>query len=107
MRRVSGHFDNGSTEEEFFRPQTGDDVFHRQLQLLDGERARITEADDRAATTDELLEALQICRRQLVGVFGAYRYRRATASSTAGRRAGDRHASVIGHDQDIDLLRER
>ena len=83
MRRIGGDFDNRSAQEELFRPQTGDDVPHRQLELLNRERARVAQAHERAAAADELLEPLEIGRRKLIRVLGPHR-------ASAGRLACDR-----------------
>ena len=87
--------------------ETRNHVAHGQLQLLDGEGARVTEADDSATAVDELIEILQIRSRQLVGVFRAGRRRRSAAATAAGWCARNRHARVVGHDQHVDFLRQR
>ena len=45
-----------------------DDVPDREPELLNRERARVAQTDDRAAAADELLEPLQIAGSQLIRV---------------------------------------
>src|SRR5262249_60950135 len=57
---------------------------------------------------DELLEALEIGGGQLIRIFGTNGT--ALAASTAlpaERLTGQRHARIVGDDEDVDLLGER
>src|SRR5262245_10437564 len=44
MLGIHLHFDDGSAEEEFVGTQAGDDISDGEVQLLDGERARVAQA---------------------------------------------------------------
>src|SRR5471030_831495 len=70
MRRIGGDLDDRSAQEELLGPQPGDNVLHRELQVLNRECARVAQADDGAAAADELVEPLQILGRQLIRVLG-------------------------------------
>ena len=86
MRRIGRDLDDRAAQEEFFRSQAGDDVAYRQLELLDGERARVAQADERAAAANELLEPLQIVCIELVCVFGSDRAASTPPAGTATAR---------------------
>src|SRR5438094_4147936 len=113
MRRIGRDLHDRAAQEEFFRPQAGDDVAYRQLELLDGERARVAQADERATAANELLERLQIRRGKLVRVLRTDRAAAASTTAAASGRARDansgrqRHARIVGDDQHVDLSAER
>src|SRR4051812_19033141 len=104
MRRIGGHLDDRSAEEEFVRAQAGDDVSHRQLELLNRKRAGVAEADERAAAADELLELLQIGGGELIRVFGPDRASVAAAAAASRRRSGHRYARIVSDDQHVDAI---
>src|SRR5262245_52951352 len=106
MLRIDGDLDDRAAEKELLRPQPGDYVGYRQLQLLNGKRARIPEAEQRAATPHELLETLQIVAVELIRVLRPRCAASATATSAAGH-ARDRNSHIVAEDQHVDPVAER
>src|SRR6266542_3906922 len=68
MRRIGRDLDDRSAQEELFRLEAGNDVPDRKFELRDGEGAGVTQTDNRAAASYELVESLQIIRRELIGI---------------------------------------
>ena len=97
MLRSVVDLDDRPAQEELLRREAGDDVLHRQLELLDRERAGVVQADERAAAANELLE-----RRADRPASADTRTRAARppgappAAASAAGRARDRQPRIIG-----------
>src|SRR5262249_13925521 len=95
MTRVDRRFDNRPAPKEFLRTQADDDVSHRKLEPLKGERARVAEADEGPAAANELLEPLHVVGGELIRVFRTNLRPRTTAAAAPTGRAGDRNARIV------------
>ena len=109
MRRIGGDLDERAAEEVVLGTESGDHVPHRQLELIDRERARAAEAHDSSARAHELIEPAKILGGHEVGVLGpdAAAAAGASTAATAARTALYWNACVLGEDQDVDFLAQR